>query len=111
MPDDYWQPVKADHPILMLSGAVDPVTPPHWGEAAKATLPQARHLVAPGGHHIITQEGCTSQLIAQFIAKGEAQSLDGSCIENIKPLAMHIPPKSNPEAAAVAAPITQGARP
>jgi pimeloyl-ACP methyl ester carboxylesterase len=111
MPNEYWQPVKADHPILMLSGAVDPVTPPHWGETAKTTLPQARHLVAPGGHHIITQEGCTSQLIAQFIAKGEAQSLDGSCIDNIKPLAIHIPPKSNPEATAEAAPITQGARP
>ena len=35
MPADYWQPIKSDIPVLMLSGAGDPVTPPHWAELVK----------------------------------------------------------------------------
>jgi pimeloyl-ACP methyl ester carboxylesterase len=91
LPDDYWEPIKSDLPVLMLSGAVDPVTPPRWAELVKKGLTNATHIVSPGGHHIITQEGCMAQLITAFIAQGSAKDLDAQCAQNIQPLAIHLP--------------------
>jgi hypothetical protein len=70
---------------------MDPVTPPHWGDFVKKNLTNAIHVVAPGGHHIITGEGCISQLVAAFIAKGDGKNLDRTCAQNIQPLAIHLP--------------------
>jgi pimeloyl-ACP methyl ester carboxylesterase len=92
LPDDYWAPVKSDSPVLALSGAVDPVTPPYWGEQVKAGLTNLTHIVAPGGHHIVSSEGCIAQLITAFIAEGDGKTLDASCAKNIQPLAIYIPP-------------------
>lgn len=91
MSDDYWQPILSDVPALLLSGAMDPVTPPRWGELVKQRLKNAEHFVVPGGHHIVTAEGCVAQLITAFIAKANAQPLDASCVKNIQPLAIHLP--------------------
>ena len=92
LPDDYWAPIKSDLPILALSGAVDPVTPPYWGEQVKVGLTNLTHIVVPGGHHIVTSEGCIAQLITMFITTGDAKGLDASCAQNIQPLAIYIPP-------------------
>jgi pimeloyl-ACP methyl ester carboxylesterase len=92
LPADYWAPIKSDLPVLALSGAVDPVTPPYWGEQVKAGLTNLTHIIAPGGHHIVSSEGCIAQLITAFIAKGDAKTLDASCANNIQPLAIYIPP-------------------
>ena len=94
LPSDYWDDVKSDLPVLILSGAMDPVTPPHWGDFVKKNLPNAIHVVAPGGHHIVSGDGCISQLVAAFIEKADAKSLDAACAKNIQPLAIHIPPSA-----------------
>jgi len=94
LPADYWEPIKSDLPVLMLSGAMDPVTPPRWAEFVKKGLTNATHVIAPGGHHIITQEGCVAQLMTAFIAKGSAKELDVQCVQNIQPLAIHLPARA-----------------
>lgn len=94
LPKDYWEPIQSDLPVLILSGAVDPVTPPHWGESVKVGLTNATHVIAPGGHHIISGEGCIAQLMAAFIVKGDSKTLDAKCAQNIQPLAIHIPPSA-----------------
>lgn len=91
LPADYWSPVESDVPALLLSGEVDPVTPPRWGEYVKSGLKNAAHLTIPGGHHIVSTEGCVSQLISAFIVKGTTEGLDFSCVNNIQPLAIHLP--------------------
>ncbi len=91
MPEKYWEPIVSDLPALLISGAVDPVTPPRWGDLVKSRLKNAEHLIVPGGHHIVTAEGCVAQLISAFIAKGDAHSLDSRCVQNIQPLAIHLP--------------------
>ena len=103
LPKDYWDPIQSDLPVLILSGAVDPVTPPHWGESVKAGLPNAIHIIAPGGHHIISGDGCIAQLIAAFIVKGEGKTLDTKCAQNIQPLAIHIPPSATESVSSVQA--------
>ncbi len=92
LPADYWAPITSNLPVLMLSGAMDPVTPPSWAELVAKGLPNAKHVIAPGGHHIITSEGCVAQLMTAFIVKGTAKDLDAQCAANIQPLAIHLSP-------------------
>ena len=51
LPPGYREPVRSEAPVLLLSGELDPVTPPRWGEHAARTLPNSRHLVVPGTGH------------------------------------------------------------
>ena len=36
LPAGYFEPVRSDVPALLLSGDLDPVTPPRWGEEARS---------------------------------------------------------------------------
>ena len=45
------EPVSSDVPVLLVSGALDPITPPRMAEQAAATLGDVRHHVVPGGGH------------------------------------------------------------
>ena len=40
---DFHAPLLSSTPVLLLSGSVDPVTPPEYAERAAATLRNARH--------------------------------------------------------------------
>ncbi|MCW2245127.1 pimeloyl-ACP methyl ester carboxylesterase [Azospirillum fermentarium] len=61
-------PVASTVPVLLLSGAYDPVTPPEWGERAAATLPNSRHLVfRAAGHGVTATDGCALETAGAFI--------------------------------------------
>lgn len=81
MDEAYHDSVESDVPVLVLSGELDPVTPPHWGDQAAGTLPNSRHVVVPGIGHGTTPMGCVPNLIAEFIDEGTAEDLDASCVE------------------------------
>ena len=81
----WFEPADGDAPVLILSGAFDPVTPPRWGELAARTLPNSRHLVAEGVGHGVTPYGCAPRLIADFIDEPDPAALDASCLEALKP--------------------------
>ena len=80
---DYYEPVRSDVPALILSGGIDPATPPRHAKEVAATLPNARHLVAPQLGHGVSLHGCAPRLIESFIRKGSARELDGTCLERI----------------------------
>ncbi len=49
-------PVTSDLPVLLLSGELDPVTPPEFAEVTMKTLSNSQHLVAKGqGHNVFPQ--------------------------------------------------------
>lgn len=74
------EPVRAAVPALLLSGGVDPVTPPRHAETAAAFLPRARHIVFPdAGHGGEGFGACGATLIAAFVEAGDAAGLDASC--------------------------------
>jgi pimeloyl-ACP methyl ester carboxylesterase len=77
------RPVRFDGPVLLLSGDLDPVVPPSWGELVRATMPRARHLIAPGVGHNVTPVGCTPDLVATFIERADATSLDAACLDGL----------------------------
>ncbi len=84
VPADFHQPVTTDVPVLLLSGALDPVTPPEYADAVAAQLPRSMSLVAPGQGHIATTRGCMGELVSQFISEGGFDKLDTACMEQIQ---------------------------
>jgi pimeloyl-ACP methyl ester carboxylesterase len=84
LPEGYDQPVHAEAPALLLSGALDPVAPPEWGDLAAKDLPASKHVVVPGTAHNTSHVGCVPSLIATFIENGSAAGLDTSCVEAIR---------------------------
>jgi pimeloyl-ACP methyl ester carboxylesterase len=73
-------PIHSDVPVLLLSGELDPATPPRWADAAAETLPHSVRLVVKGVGHGATAEGCVPQLIERFIERGSEAGLDASCL-------------------------------
>jgi pimeloyl-ACP methyl ester carboxylesterase len=87
VPQEYYEPVKSNKPVLILSGEDDPITPPSWGEEVAHWLPNSRHLIVPGSGHISTPRGCVPKLMGEFLDRADARSLDATCISS-----QHRPP-------------------
>ena len=83
LPPGYREPVASDKPVLLLSGELDPVTPPSWAAAAAKTLPHSLQVVVSGVGHGVSAEGCVPSLLAQFINQGSADGLETSCLQTM----------------------------
>ncbi len=77
----YKEPVQSDLPVLLLSGELDPVTPPTFAEIAMETLTNAEHLVAKGQGHNVFPLGCMPDIITAFI-KDPEKELDTDCMSD-----------------------------
>ncbi len=66
----------------MLSGELDPVTPPRRALAAGKFVPGYQHLVVAYAGHGISQLGCSSRLLREFIDKPTAK-VNGECLKEI----------------------------
>jgi pimeloyl-ACP methyl ester carboxylesterase len=82
--EKYYEPVKSDLPVLILSGQLDPITPPRWGEHIAEHLPNSKHLVVPGVGHGAMGQGCVTRLVSRFLDEGTAANLDAGCIEQLR---------------------------
>ncbi|MGH7295098.1 MAG: alpha/beta hydrolase, partial [Polyangiaceae bacterium] len=83
VPADFHTPVESDAPFLLLSGTMDPATPMQWAERARATLPDAQHLVVPGGAHDVAGIGCVPAIVARFLDAPRAP-VDASCVVPVR---------------------------
>ena len=63
----YYEPVVSDVPALVLSGDLDPVTPPGWGDAVVKHLSNARHITVPATGHGVIGTACGQKLIQDFL--------------------------------------------
>jgi len=77
---DFKQPVKSDNPVLLLSGGVDPITPPEYAEKAAEELSNSFHVIAKNLGHGLAAKGCVPTLMAKFISQANTKGLDGDCI-------------------------------
>jgi pimeloyl-ACP methyl ester carboxylesterase len=95
----YGIPVSAS-PTLVLSGGLDPVTPPRHGErVARALGTMARHVVVANAGHGVMAIGCMRDVVFRFIdatTDGDAEEVDAGCaarvprppaFESIRPVA------------------------
>jgi len=89
-PADFHQPFTGDIPTLVLSGELDPITPPYWGKQIVAHLSDARQLVLKGQGHGEIQVGCTPRIVRRFIDKLDPKTLDASCLKRLGPTPMYL---------------------
>ena len=75
------EPISSDIPTLLLSGEIDPATPPSWGELAMEKLTNAKHFVAPYATHGVAYQSCANNLIADLVRSGSVKDLDGECLK------------------------------
>jgi len=83
LPDSYFAPVKSTVPALVLSGEMDPITPPRWGETASANLKRSKHVVVPGMGHGVSSNMCVSNMIVETIENASAESIEMDCLKGI----------------------------
>jgi pimeloyl-ACP methyl ester carboxylesterase len=73
-----------DIPVLLLSGQLDPVTPPRWGEKMAEYYPNSLHLIANATGHNVAPVKCADELMRVFINEASSANLDGSCLLEIR---------------------------
>lgn len=81
--NDFYQPVTANIPTLILSGNLDPVTPPSNGEKSAATLPNSHHIISKNNAHIVASTACGVDIVNEFLETLEPNKLDESCLSDI----------------------------
>ena len=82
---DYFKPLHSKVPVLLLSGELDPATPPRWAELTQKELSQSQHIIVPGGHHNVSGLGCIPQLITEFLQAATPTDMDATCASQILP--------------------------
>jgi pimeloyl-ACP methyl ester carboxylesterase len=76
------QAVVSDVPALVVSGELDPITPPRWAEGAAKHLENSFYYVFPGyGHGVTRKSECALSMMLQFF-DDPASEPDASCMEH-----------------------------
>ncbi len=83
--DDLKAPLSSDVPALLLSGGLDPVTPPAYADAAAAGFSDHANVVFEGQGHIQLGLDCAQSLARRFLDAGTAAGLDLACVATVKP--------------------------
>ena len=103
VPADFYRVPPTPAAVLVLSGGIDPVTPPRHGErVAEALGPTARHVVVPFAGHGVMSIGCMRDVLFRFIDAAddaEALKVDTSCVEGIPRPPAFLPVQAPKEAA------------
>jgi pimeloyl-ACP methyl ester carboxylesterase len=90
VPPNFYAAVHSKVPALLISGALDPGTPPQVAAQVAHDLANSRLVVVKEGTHG-TGSPCTDDLVARFVRQGSAAALDTSCTDQI-----HLPPFITP---------------
>ncbi|MGZ8693140.1 MAG: alpha/beta hydrolase [Gaiellaceae bacterium] len=77
--------VRSTVPLLALVGGADPQDPIGNLRGLVDAIPKSRVVVVPAQGHAIGQLGCLPDLVARFVDRGGAASLDVSCAWRIAP--------------------------
>jgi hypothetical protein len=68
----------------VMSGDLDPVTPPEWGESVLPHLSNARHVIVPATGHGAITTGCGMRIATHFINAASVENLDTTCLQALK---------------------------
>jgi pimeloyl-ACP methyl ester carboxylesterase len=80
----YFENTPSEIPALILSGELDPVTPPAWGEQIASKWKNSKLIVVPNAGHGAWSSGCVMKLMEQFLNDGTAARLDTACVNQVK---------------------------
>jgi pimeloyl-ACP methyl ester carboxylesterase len=80
---DFTNPVTANIPTLILSGDLDPVTPPSNGEYPAQTLPNSHHIVVEQASHGAIGSPCALSVMQEFLTTLKPKELDQTCFDKL----------------------------
>ena len=87
VPRDFYTVPRSSVPVMLLSGGLDPATPPRHGERVAAALgPQAMHVVVDNAGHGLLALGCLRDVWFRFLdAADDASALriDTACAKAV----------------------------
>jgi pimeloyl-ACP methyl ester carboxylesterase len=92
IPADFHEPLRSNIPVLMISGRLDQVTPPHWADEAAARMTNTRHIVLWHGAHVpagLSNFECLDGIMSEFIQTADPGSPDDACTVEMLPPAFH----------------------
>jgi pimeloyl-ACP methyl ester carboxylesterase len=78
---DFHAPLTGNVPTLLLSGTLDPVTPPGDAERVAKALGNAQHLQFEGAGHGQLGAPCMDRVLAEFYAEADPRTLDTTCLQ------------------------------
>jgi pimeloyl-ACP methyl ester carboxylesterase len=87
VPESFFQPLESVAPALLLTGWLDPATPPEWATEVAHHLPNSLNVVVRDGGHGpggLSHPECYAHLIGDFIASGTPIGLDTACAKEMK---------------------------
>ncbi len=87
LPAEFWEPVRSVAPVLLLSGWLDPATPPEGSAEAARNFPNSTRVVLRDGAHGddgLAHQECKVRLIEDFVTNGSGIGLDTSCVHAMK---------------------------
>ncbi len=96
VPTEFYTVGRSATPVLLLSGGLDPATPPrHAKRVAEALGERARHVVVPNAGHGLLGTGCVPDLLFRFIdaaSDADALTLDATCATGMPRPPAFVPP-------------------
>ncbi len=99
LPADFHRLRPAPVPVLLLSGGLDPVTPPRHGARVAAALgPKARHWIVPNAGHGLLGLDCLREQVFRFVDdddEAQALALDGGCAQGVPRPPVFRPPATD----------------
>ena len=92
MDSDLREPLATDLPVLLLSGELDPITPPEYARRSAARMTNSVHVVGPGQGHGMLMVRCAQRLMADFVDAADPGALDLACVERVGPFPLFTSP-------------------
>ncbi|UCD24648.1 MAG: alpha/beta fold hydrolase, partial [Gemmatimonadota bacterium] len=83
VPAEFYEPVTAAVPVLLLSGRYDPATPVRWARRVADALPNSLHIVMPGVSHSPFPQ-CAQGIMTQFVELGGMVGVDADCVSELR---------------------------
>lgn len=83
LPEGYFEPVRSDVPVLIVTGEADPATPPGVGKELARHLSNRALVIVPGSGHQIEGGECLQGIVDAFVSGGSADGLETACLAAI----------------------------
>ncbi|MGH2934554.1 MAG: alpha/beta fold hydrolase [Gaiellaceae bacterium] len=77
-------------PVLLLAGGADPLDPAPNLRGWRRAFPHGRLVVVPAAGHGAIGYGCVPALVARFVARADASTLDTACVRHVPPPAFEL---------------------
>ncbi len=87
LPDNFYQPIQSNAPVLLFTGERDPVTTSRWADHVQQFLPNSLNLVIPESGHSaagLRDAECLLDIQAQLLATASVDDINATaCLQGI----------------------------